>query len=100
MKPLRRFQVLPDAPDLLVLGRVKIALVVEVDQFAALIVIEEESAGVEKLQRIVLGGIVGRGQSDAATGPGGSGIHLDSRSRQHAQVEYLAARRQQSALHR
>ena len=88
------------APHLLIRSLAEIALMVELDQFSALVIIEEQALGVEQLESVVLGWIVRGRQRDAALRARGSDKNLNRRSRKDADFHHLAASRQQSARYR
>ena len=78
----------------------KIALVIQIEQFAAFIVIEKEAFGVEQLQRVVFRRIVRGGDGDAAASANGGDINLNRRRGSDADVDHFAARGEQSAGNR
>src|ERR1017187_614323 len=78
-------------------GAAEIALVIQVQQLAALVAVEEQALGVEELEGVVFRRIVGGGDGDAAARTGGAHVDLDGRGGQDADVHYFAAGRQQAA---
>ena len=73
---------------------------INVQQLAALVVIEEQSRCVEQLQRIVFRRIVRRGNGEASARADGSGVKLDGRRGEDADVDHFATGGEKSALHR
>ena len=85
------------AAHLCVGGAAEFALVIQVQQFTALVAVEEQAFGVEELERVVFRRIVRGGDGDAAARAGGAHVDLDGRGGQYADIHYFAAGREQAA---
>ena len=85
------------AADFCVGGAAEIALMIEVQQLAALVAVEEQAFGVEQLQRVVFRRIVRGGDGDAAARAGGADVDLDGGRGQDADIHHFAAGREQAA---
>jgi hypothetical protein len=83
------------AADLFVGGAAEIALMIQVQQFAALVAVEEQAFGVEELEGVVFRRIVGGGDGDAAARAGCAHVDLEGGRGQDADVHDFAAGRQQ-----
>src|SRR5579872_3507568 len=80
-----------DAANFIVGRLAEIALMIEIDQLGAFVVIEEQPLRIEKLQGVVLGRIVRRGDGDAALRVRSSNVHLNGRRGQDAGFHDFAA---------
>jgi hypothetical protein len=83
------------------IGRLaELALMVKVDQFVSLVVVEEEARTVEEFQRVVLRRIVRGGDSDSAKRMRRWYVHLNRWSGQHSNVHHFTARGEEAAMNR
>ena len=99
MQTHRRGVFRQDGTNLRIRGLAKCALMIDVEQFAAFIVVEEQARRVEQLQRVIFRRIMRRRNREASARADCAGVKLDGRRRQHAHVDHFASGGQQSALH-
>jgi hypothetical protein len=91
-------KILAHAPDLRVRRLAKTALMVQIQQFTALVVVEEQALRVEHLQGVILGRIMRGGQGQPARGAGGADVDLDGGGWQNAHIHDIAAGGKQTAV--
>ena len=85
------------AADFRVGGAAEFALMIKVQELAAFVAVEEQAFGVEELEGVVFGRIVGGGDGDAAAGAGGADVDLDGGGGEDADVDDFAAGGEQAA---
>jgi len=91
------FGVDDDAPHVLVQRLAELALMVDVEQFGALVAVEEQPLAVEQFQRVVFGRVVRGGDGDAARGADVGHIDLRRGRGSNADLDHLAAGGEQAA---
>ncbi len=87
-----------DVADFGVGGLGEVALVVEVDELVAFVVVEELALLVEELEGVVLGRVVGGGEADAAAGAEVFDVDLDGGGGEDSDVDDVAAGGEQATL--
>src|SRR5579885_3407719 len=100
MHARRAAEVLCDSADLFVGRFPKRTLVIDVEQLAALVLIQKKTLRVEHLERVVLERIMRRRDREPTTRPCGPRVYLYGRRGQHAHIDHFAPGRQQPKLDR
>src|SRR5262245_26403484 len=91
VQPRRCLEIAGYAADLSVDGLAEITLMIQVEQLAALVVVEKQSFGVEQFQRVVFRWIVRCGERDAAARVNRRNVNLDSGRWRYSYIDHFAA---------